>query len=413
MSIRYLRNLTAVPSLSGNNGKFLTNDGIATSWAPISKTNNLAGGGTNQIPFQSSTDTTAFSSNFTFDAARGTLSVYNGGTGTVATLVLGTNTYGEHRITTGVDGVGSTQSLRIQPHRQEMGTGLRAGKITISGGDVSGSFGLAGGVDIIGGGTNSTATGSGLYGANGPINITGGPGSGDYPSGGSVTISGGTGNYSAGGVIINGGTGSNGGGSISISTAPTSSLVQRLKILANGAWSIGADDTSYGVSGQVLTSNGNAAPSWQSVSALPSQTGNSGKYLTTDGTNASWTTVSSTLSGIVAFAAGYNEPISAVSATASTTIDCSLGNNFDISLSASITSLSFINVPANRRLYPCTLILIQDAIGGRTVSWPASFKWSGKVAPTLTSTAGGIDIITMVTYDGGTTWLATVAGQNF
>jgi hypothetical protein len=56
---------------------------------------------------------------------------------------------------------------------------------------------------------------------------------------------------------------------------------------------IGLSGANYGTSGQVLTSAGSgAAPTWATVSSLPSQTGNSGKYLTTDGTNASWATVS-------------------------------------------------------------------------------------------------------------------------
>ena len=51
-----------------------------------------------------------------------------------------------------------------------------------------------------------------------------------------------------------------------------------------------------GTSGYVLTSGGaGVAPSWTAVSAggssLPTQTSNSGKFLTTDGSNASWVTV--------------------------------------------------------------------------------------------------------------------------
>jgi hypothetical protein len=44
-------------------------------------------------------------------------------------------------------------------------------------------------------------------------------------------------------------------------------------------------------SGKYLTTDGTNT-SWAVVNSLPSQTGNSGKYLTTDGTNASWATVS-------------------------------------------------------------------------------------------------------------------------
>ena len=475
---------------TGNSGKYLTTNGTVSSWSLVTKATNIAGGGAKQIAFQSATDTTAFSSNFTIDSATGTLAVYNGGSGTTSTLILGSSTYGEHRITTGVDGVQSNQSLRIQPHRQDsIGAGGRGGTITISGGDVGsgGTYALAGGVDIIGGGGASTASGSGLYGANGPVNITGGPGSGTYPSGGSVTISGGTGNNSAGSVLINGGTGSAGGGTVSISTAATSSLVQRLKILANGAWSVGINDTSYGASGQALTSNGNAAPTWQSIpSGLPAQTGNSGKYLTTDGTSASWAVVSAggsfaggaissgTINGTdsttgssltvrggngsagtggdlnlnagtgtstpgnvliqtaggaslplatrmtfsgntgeIQFNSAYNESISGITASSTTTINCSAGNNFDITLSTSISSLLFSNIPAARRMYFCTLILIQDATGSRTIAWPASIRWQAGSAPVLTTTANKIDMVTLVTYDSGTSWLGLIAGQNF
>lgn len=45
-----------------------------------------------------------------------------------------------------------------------------------------------------------------------------------------------------------------------------------------------------GNSGKYLTTDGTTT-SWATVDALPSQTGNDGKYLTTDGTTASWTTV--------------------------------------------------------------------------------------------------------------------------
>jgi hypothetical protein len=43
-------------------------------------------------------------------------------------------------------------------------------------------------------------------------------------------------------------------------------------------------------SGKYLTTNGSAA-SWGTIDALPSQTSNSGKYLTTNGTAASWATI--------------------------------------------------------------------------------------------------------------------------
>jgi hypothetical protein len=49
-----------------------------------------------------------------------------------------------------------------------------------------------------------------------------------------------------------------------------------------------------GTNGQVLTANSaqDDGVEWTTLNALPSQTSNSGKYLTTDGTSASWATIS-------------------------------------------------------------------------------------------------------------------------
>lgn len=55
-------------------------------------------------------------------------------------------------------------------------------------------------------------------------------------------------------------------------------------------------DTTNAAQGQVLTLDANLNAVWQaggSGGGLPSQTGNAGKFLTTDGTDASWATVSS------------------------------------------------------------------------------------------------------------------------
>jgi hypothetical protein len=59
---------------------------------------------------------------------------------------------------------------------------------------------------------------------------------------------------------------------------------------------VATDSTAYvvpsqsGNSGKYLTTNGTVS-SWGTVDALPSQTGNSGKYLTTNGTASSWASI--------------------------------------------------------------------------------------------------------------------------
>ena len=55
----------------------------------------------------------------------------------------------------------------------------------------------------------------------------------------------------------------------------------------------GAKLPTGGTTGQVLvkSSSSDYATSWATFDALPSQSGNNGKYLTTDGSTASWATV--------------------------------------------------------------------------------------------------------------------------
>jgi hypothetical protein len=58
-----------------------------------------------------------------------------------------------------------------------------------------------------------------------------------------------------------------------------------------------------GATGQVLTktSSTDYATQWSTINALPSQSGNDGRYLTTDGSTASWTTVTTGADSISAF----------------------------------------------------------------------------------------------------------------
>lgn len=58
-----------------------------------------------------------------------------------------------------------------------------------------------------------------------------------------------------------------------------------------------------------------------------------------------------------------------------------------------------------------TLLLRQDATGSRTVTWPASVRWPGNTAPTITATASRTDKY-IFTCDG-TRWYGSNAGQNY
>jgi hypothetical protein len=85
----------------------------------------------------------------------------------------------------------------------------------------------------------------------------------------------------------------------------------------------------------------------------------------------------------------------ATTAAATTNIDLSTGNVFTINLGANISTLTTSNAAVGTYLVK----FVQDATGSRTVSFPAAWKWAGGVAPTLTTTATKLDIVTLV-YDG-------------
>ena len=79
---------------------------------------------------------------------------------------------------------------------------------------------------------------------------------------------------------------------VSAATAPSTGQVLTATSSTTATWqsaSTLALPTQTGNSGKFLTTDGTNA-AWSVVNSLPTQTGNSGKYLTTDGTNPSWGT---------------------------------------------------------------------------------------------------------------------------
>lgn len=81
-------------------------------------------------------------------------------------------------------------------------------------------------------------------------------------------------------------------------------------------------------------------------------------------------------------------------ATTTSSVNWDSGNVQSITLTSSPT-LTFSNAQAGGKY---DLIVIQDGTGGRTITWPASVKWSGG-APTLSSGSSDIDLLSFV-YDG-------------
>ena len=109
----------------------------------------------------------------------------------------------------------------------------------------------------------------------------------------------------------------------------------------------------------------------------------------------------------------YKEVFTSPSISSNTlTLDLSLGNVFNVSLNANITTMTISNVPSTTHNVNLTIVFTADGTT-RSVTWPNSVVWPSGTAPGITSTNGKIDVYTFTTNNGGTTWFGFIGGQNY
>lgn len=154
--------------------------------------------------------------------------------------------------------------------------------------------------------------------------------------------------------------------------------------------------TTAGLSANVATLTANNATNLGGVAAS--------SYLQTSSTptiSGNWTFSGTTVfSGTANFTGTYN--LSKANAATSTltdgatiTPDCTNGPIWFVTLGGNRA----IAVPNNPKIGTYLFYVKQDATGSRTLTWNAIFKWPAGVAPTLTTTANAVDLISL-TYDG-------------
>lgn len=104
----------------------------------------------------------------------------------------------------------------------------------------------------------------------------------------------------------------------------------------------------------------------------------------------------------------YAETVNAIGSIGGGTQDIDLedGNVVTATVDTGATTFTFSNPPASGKAGSFTLFLTNG--GSQTVNWPASVDWAGGSAPSLT--ASGVDVLTFMTVDGGTTWYGFPAG---
>lgn len=177
---------------------------------------------------------------------------------------------------------------------------------------------------------------------------------------------------------------------------------------------------------------------FENVGDLPAQAGNAGKFVSTDGTNASWQPVEvENVGGLADVLQGIQDEISDVAtpeefraggngknlpsdapwtAAEGVTIPyaLSLTLDFDAFVNAQITLTgnATIGAPSNAKPGQAGLIrAVQDATGNRTITWNSAFKFAlGR--KTLSTTPGAVDYVSYVVWDANTIICALVVAPS-
>jgi hypothetical protein len=186
-----------------------------------------------------------------------------------------------------------------------------------------------------------------------------------------------------------------GGGSGTVTSIGTTSPITGGTITGTGT--IGIDASSANTASYVVQRD--ASGNFSAGTITASLTGNA------TGLAASAALATPTITGLI-----EKQTAPAISAGV-LALNCASGNVFAVSLNASITSITFSNIPTTGNAFGFTLAFTADGTA-RTISWPASVKWPSGTAPTMTSTSSKVDIFVLITWDGGTNWYAFISGQN-
>lgn len=94
-----------------------------------------------------------------------------------------------------------------------------------------------------------------------------------------------------------------------------------------------------------------------------------------------------------------------LAAGSAVSLDLTAASTFDVTGSAASCLVTpSLGSPSSGRAYAATILLRQDASGNRAWTFPAAVKWAS--SPLFSKIPNAVDTVTMITSDGGTTYLA-------
>jgi hypothetical protein len=228
----------------------------------------------------------------------------------------------------------------------------------------------------------------------------------DYNAGGVPIASGGTGATTASGARTNLGLGTS-----AIYPVGTSGVAVPLLSTANtwGAAQTFAAITATTVNGNTITTGSGTlsiagTKTFAASNTMTLAAGADGQTFTFPAASDTVATLAATqtLTGKTLTNPAITSQTLPVTATANW--DFSLGGWGTATLVNSISTLTFSNPKAAGDM---RWKIVQGGSGSYTIAWPASVKWPGGTAPTLSTAVGKVDVVTCSTFDAGTTYDCT------
>ena len=107
----------------------------------------------------------------------------------------------------------------------------------------------------------------------------------------------------------------------------------------------------------------------------------------------------------------FDEAVSNVTiASGVVDLDATTASVFTITRTKIISSMT-VTLPENSRAVSITLVMTSN--GSYSVAWPTNTKWASGTIPTMSTTSGRIDVVTLSTTNNGLSWLGFVGGLDF
>lgn len=96
------------------------------------------------------------------------------------------------------------------------------------------------------------------------------------------------------------------------------------------------------------------------------------------------------ISNVQTFTAGQRGAVSALTSASTITPNFATSNNFSLTLATNATLANPTNIVAGQS---GVIAITQDGTGSRTLAYGSYFKFADATAPTLTTTAGAVDVL--------------------